>query len=110
VTLSFFGQPANRGDGETLRLRGDRSQLAELASQVIHWRREACGQLTRFSYGEGEDLREAFACVQREHDRRRSERRTSRYDVELRGGRLRIPRRSRSWRSRAAACCARSRA
>jgi len=41
------------------------------------------------AYDDGDDLREAFACIQREHDRRRNERHASRYDVELRGGRLR---------------------
>jgi hypothetical protein len=90
VTLAFFVQPANRREAETLRLGAERMGLAGLAPQVIQWRREACGQVTRVSYDDGSELREAFACVQREHDRRRSERRTERrHDVELRGGRLR---------------------
>jgi hypothetical protein len=90
VTLAFFVQPANRRDGETLRLGGERTGLAGLARQVIQWRGESCGQVNRFSYEDGSDLREAFTSVQREHDRRRDQRGTERrYDVELRGGRLR---------------------
>jgi hypothetical protein len=72
VTVAFFVQPSNRGDGETLRLSSERTGIADLARQVIQWRRQACGQMTHFSYGDGEELREAFACVHREHDRRRS--------------------------------------
>jgi hypothetical protein len=89
VTLALLVQPANRGEAETLRLTAVRTGIAELAPAVIQWCGEACGQVTRFSYSDGEELREAFACVQREHDRRRSERRASRHDVQLRGGRLR---------------------
>jgi hypothetical protein len=90
VTLAFFVQPANRREAETLRLGAERTGLADLARQVIQWRRESCGQVNRFSYEDGSDLREAFTSVQREHDRRLDQRRTERrYDVELRGGRLR---------------------
>jgi hypothetical protein len=90
VTLAFFVQRANRRDGETQRLSAHRMAIAELAPRVIEWRGETCGQVSSFSHGDGEELREAFACVQREHDRRRSQRRTERrHDVELRAGRLR---------------------
>jgi hypothetical protein len=90
VTLAFFVQPANRRGGDTLSLGADRTHLVGLAPQVVERRREACGQLTRFSPDDGSERREAFVSVQREHDRRRRQRRGSqRHDVELDAGRLR---------------------
>src|SRR5215216_1583794 len=53
VTVAFFVQPANRRDGEILRLRAERTAIADLAPQVVQWRREGCGQVTGFSYGDG---------------------------------------------------------
>ena len=89
VTLAFFVQPANRSEGETLRLQADRAGLPAHGDRVVRWREETCGPVTTRSYDQDTELRDAFASIQREHDRRRSRRPTNRYDVELRGGRLR---------------------
>jgi hypothetical protein len=89
-TLAFFVQPGNRNQADTLRLAAPRAALEGLAAQVARRRGEACGQVTGYSYGDGTELRDAFAAVAREHERRLAERRTGRprQDVELRGGRL----------------------
>lgn len=90
VTLAFFVAPANRREAATRRLTAERARLAELAPEVIQWRGRACGYVTRSSYDDGSAMREAFACVQREHDRRRGQRRSrNQWDLALVGGRLR---------------------
>lgn len=86
-TLAFFVAPANRGEGEVLRLDAERRELAGLAEEIRDWRRRTCGGVATVSTGGDEALREAFTAVQREHDARlATERgRRSRYDLQLRG-------------------------
>jgi len=89
-TLAFFVSPANRREGEVLRLEAERRELVELAEEIRNWRQRTCGHVATVSMGGDEPLREAFAAVQREHDGRLAvERgRRSRYDLQLHGDQI----------------------
>jgi len=73
--IAFFVAPADRREGDALRLEASRAELAGLAAELVAARAARCGYLTPGDARPGQPEGEAFRLIQAEHAARLSERR-----------------------------------
>ncbi|MDQ3646995.1 MAG: hypothetical protein M3433_00125, partial [Actinomycetota bacterium] len=82
--LAFFVAPGRREQGETVALEAPRAEFEGMAGALVEARARLCGRLRSYWPERPETVREAFAAVAREHQRRlavEAERR-ARHDLE----------------------------